>query len=309
MRILIADDDTVARTLMAAVVEKLGHDCIAVADGDEAWERYRQERPDVLITDRSMPGLDGVELCRRIRSAAQSPYTYIVLVTAMDARTRVLEGMEAGADDYLVKPIDPFTLQLRLIAAQRVTDLHAQLNTAARDLARANDDLSRVARTDGLTGVGNRRRLDEDLEAVHARALRSGRPYAVAMIDLDHFKPYNDLLGHQAGDQVLSRIAAAVTAALREGDQVYRYGGEEFAAVFPDQQLPGAARAAERIRAAVQDLAIPHPAGGTQDVVTVSVGIADCRPPATADSAAVVAAADRRLYEAKAAGRNTVSCG
>jgi two-component system chemotaxis response regulator CheY len=284
--------------MLQSEVEALGHDCLVAVDGDEAWEMYRSAPPDVLITDRMMPGIDGLELCRRVRERPAESHTYIILATSLVDRTDILMGMEAGADDYLTKPLDPFDLRARLIAAQRVTALHAELG-------RVRAELSRLAYTDALTQLRNRLTLGDDLDGVHARALRSGSGYCLAMCDVDNFKPYNDTYGHQAGDDVLRRLGSTLASETRLGDSVYRYGGEEFLLILPDQSIDLAAVAGERIRRAVQDLQIEHPNTPT-GVVTISVGIAGFQPGEDLTSHTLMARADASLYEAKAGGRNQV---
>lgn len=299
MRVLVADDDLVSRLMLQAAVENMGHECLVAADGDQAWKLLCQAAPDVLITDRLMPGIDGLELCRRVREQQDSSYTYVVLATSLTDQEDVLGGMEAGADDYLTKPLDPFDLQARLVAARRVTALHAEL-------ARYRAELDRLATTDGLTGLRNRRSLDQDLATLHARSRRYGRVYCVAMCDVDCFKGYNDRFGHAAGDQALKAVGAALGGQAREGDGVYRYGGEEFLLLLPEQTVQAAMVAAERVRHAVEALAIPHPGSATSRVVTASVGVAGFDPTHHPPVSEVLAQADRALYRAKAAGRNQV---
>jgi diguanylate cyclase (GGDEF)-like protein len=299
VKILVVDDELVSRLVVQAAVERLGHQWVAASDGEEAWRHFQEDRPDVLITDLLMPGVDGLQLCRRVREAAETGYTYIILATMLGDREDVVRGMEAGADDYLVKPVEPFDLQAKLIAAERVTALHAELG-------RYRTELAELARTDALTQLANRRSLEEDLRMLDARSQRYGREYCVAICDIDYFKKYNDTLGHQAGDEALRTVAARLAAEVRASDGVYRYGGEEFVLVLPEQNLEKARAAVERVRAAVQRMAIPHPAGGPDGVVTMSFGIAGWRPGQTATVEEVLEQADAALYEAKEAGRNRV---
>lgn len=297
MKVLVADDDLVSRLMLQGEVERLGHDCVVAEDGDEAWGLFVEHAPEVVITDQMMPGINGLELCRRIRGHGAASYAYIVLVTALAGRANVLAGMESGADDYLTKPLDPFDLETRLVAAQRVTALHAELDGYRRELAR-------LACTDPLTQLRNRLSLDGDLTAIHARSERYARPYAVAMCDVDHFKAYNDSLGHHAGDQALRAVASALNSEIREGDMVYRYGGEEFLVILPEQDLAAATIAAERLRRAVEALALPHPASPASAVVTVSIGVAGFESGVLRSGEEVLKAADEALFRAKSAGRN-----
>lgn len=173
--------------------------CLTAEDGEQAWELYAHHSPDVLITDWMMPRLDGTELCRRVRSDEGARYTYIVLLTTLAAGDDLLAGIEAGADDYLIKPLDPLQLKARLTAAERVTKVHAQLAAFSSELERINAELAYTARTDALTGVGNRRRFDEDIARLDARARRQGHPYGLALYDIDYFKGYNDWYGPPSG--------------------------------------------------------------------------------------------------------------
>jgi diguanylate cyclase (GGDEF)-like protein len=283
-----------------AAVDQLGHQWTAAEDGEAAWRCFNQDKPEVLITDLLMPGVDGLELCRRVRADTRAGYTYIILVTVLGDRQDVVRGMEAGADDYLIKPLHLFDLQARLIAAQRVTDLHAELD-------RHRAQLAHLARHDPLTGLGNRRSLDEDLEVLHARSQRYRRGFALAMCDIDRFKAYNDTHGHQAGDQALRAVAATIAQELRGSDNVYRYGGEEFLLVLPEQNLDTALVAVERVRSAVERLAIPQPAVGPGGILTLSAGIAAFGPGAATTAEELLQQADAALYRAKSAGRNQLA--
>jgi diguanylate cyclase (GGDEF)-like protein len=287
MHVLVADDDAGTRLLVSTAVERLGHRCSVAEDGTEAWRRYQDELPDVVITDWQMPGMDGTALAKAIRGHSASAYAYVMVLTGAADEQAARASMEAGADDLLHKPLDVAQLERKLIAAGRVTTLHRRLH----------DD----ARHDPVTGLGNRLRLAEDLELLCGRVERYGHVYCIALFDIDDFKGYNDAAGHLAGDGVLRAVAQRLQREIRSGDALYRYGGEEFLVLLPEQSLESAALAAERLRAAVEALALPHPAGGT---VTVSVGVAGtaegCRPDELFELA------DQALYRAKADGRNRV---
>jgi diguanylate cyclase (GGDEF)-like protein len=291
VRILVVDDEPGSRLVAQATVVALGHECLAAPDGDAAWALIQQHAPDVVVTDRSMPGLDGLALCRRIREAADDHYTYVVLLTSLKERADVLAGMHAGADDYVTKPLDPFDLETRLLAAERVTGLHAEL-------ARARIELATLARTDPLTGLRNRLELSGDLERLHALSQRYDRDYCLVLGDIDHFKRYNDSFGHPAGDDALRQVARALDHGVRDVDSVYRYGGEEFLILLPETSAAAATVAIERLLASVRGLA---PTGGP---VTMSFGIAAYRPSRLLNSGALLAEADGALYAAKAGGRD-----
>lgn len=298
MKVLVADDDPGSLLVARAAVERSGHDCLTAADGNEAWALYLDHQPDVVVTDWMMPGMDGLALCRAIRAREHELYTYVVLLTSQGSRDDVLAGLEAGADDYVTKPLDPFVLHARLLVARRITTLHA-------DLAHYRRVLSRQARTDPLTGLHNRLKLSEDLEQLHLRSQRYAEQYSVAMCDVDNFKSYNDIYGHQAGDLALRAVAAALLGSVRKSDGVYRFGGEEFLLVLPKQSAAGAKALMERALDAVRGLAIAH-AGDPSGQVQLSAGISSFSMAHKVDAEALLGEADAALYAAKAAGRNRV---
>ena len=306
MKILIAEDDAVSRTILRRAVEKLGHECLAAADGEEAWGLYK-ENPDIdtIISDWMMPGVDGLELCRRVRGDGREGYTFFIFLTALGDREHLLQGLEAGADDYLSKPLDRDELGMRLTSALRVTELHRRLAFQNGELEKLNRMLFEQSRQDPLTSLGNRLRLREDLQVLQSRTERYGHSYAVALCDVDFFKAYNDRYGHLAGDDVLRRVADTISSGLRGGDAAYRYGGEEFLIVLPEQDARDAAATTDRLRQAVEDLGIPHADGTPRGVVTISAGVA--MSPEAEDADALLKAADTALYAAKEAGRNRVS--
>jgi two-component system, cell cycle response regulator len=306
LKVLIADDEPVSRLMLQRAVQGCGHDANVVANGAEALQVVQTSEFDVVITDWVMPFMDGLELCRRVRERSDASYTYIIVLTALGDKAHFLEGMEAGADDYLAKPFDTEELRARLIAAARVMDLHQRLARQNAELADLNRALEDTARNDPLTGLGNRLRLREDLEATHSRMERYGAPYALALCDVDHFKAYNDRFGHPAGDTALRAVAQTIAAECRMADRAYRYGGEEFLVLLPAQAAVGAANAVNRMRQAVQALAIPHIDNTPAGVLTISGGIAVAVPKVTQNPGTVIAAADASLYQAKAAGRNRI---
>jgi diguanylate cyclase (GGDEF)-like protein len=306
VRILVADDDATSRLITGLVLRNLGHECHVVTDGARAWASFESYRPDVIISDWMMPGMTGLELCRSIRAHDIGSYAYFVMVTSQGDRESVLEGMNAGADDYLVKPLDPDTLRARLIAAERVTALHRQLIQQQRQLEDLNDELVDVARHDPLTGLANRRALEEDLRLMEARVARYGHTYCVALIDVDCFKAYNDTYGHQGGDEVLAKVANQLSKRSRSGDAIYRYGGDELLCILPEQSLDSGAIAVERMRAAVERLGIPH-SGSPTLVVTLSAGLAVLDSAHPRSVAEVLREADECLYRAKQLGRNRIA--
>ena len=298
MKVLIAEDEHVPRVILRRTLEKLGHECLVAEDGLKAWEMY-QNTPeiDVVISDWMMPGIDGLELCCRIRAAKRDGYTYFIFLTSLGDKSHLLSGMQEGADDYLAKPLDRDELQVRLIAASRVTSLHRQLNEQ-------RTALYEQARRDPLTQLGNRLSLNEDLEVLRGRVERYGHSYCVVLCDVDCFKLFNDTHGHLAGDEVLRVVANTLAKNSRSGDAVYRYGGEEFLIIMPEQPLELAAVAVEYVRQSVEELAIPHDANKPWEVVTISAGVAALLSGENKSTDALLKEADTALYRAKESGRN-----
>jgi diguanylate cyclase (GGDEF)-like protein len=298
VRILVVADDPASQHVVRAVLENLGHTSDLCGDAAAAWARFEQEPYDVVITDRDMPGEAGLDLVRRIRTHSDGRYTYVILITALDSLEYAVEGMESGADDYLLKPLDPALMRLRLIAAARVAALHEQIELMTQRLRQA-------AITDPLTGLGNRLALVVDLAQLHARVVRYGHTYCLALIDVDHFKSYNDTFGHQAGDAALQAIARAVRSTARAGDETYRYGGEELVVVLPEQDVTGALIALNRMRRAVEELDLSNPQS-PHGRVTISIGLALLQRGDGQEPNQALAAADAALYRAKALGRNRI---
>ena len=304
---MIAEDDAVSLLILRRAVEKLGHECLTAGDGEEAWRIYK-ENPDldVVISDWMMPVVDGLELCRRIRGGKEERYTYFIFLTALGDKEHLLMGFEAGADDHLSKPLDRDELEVRLISARRLTKLHQQLAEQRVELEKLNTRLADQARTDPLTGLGNRLRMQEDLEILRVRAGRYDQTYCTILLDIDSFKSYNDTHGHPAGDEVLRKIAKAIESHCRSGDTAYRYGGEEFLIILPEQSLETGAKVAGRLRRAVEKLHIPHEAKGSSGVITLSLGLSILESGTDKSPEALLEEADEALYQAKEDGRNRV---
>jgi diguanylate cyclase (GGDEF)-like protein len=305
MRVLIAEDDATSRLILDIEVRRLNYECVSACSGEEAWRLFEDNDVDVVISDREMPGMDGLELCRRIRASTRmDKYVYFIFVTSSGSKVNLLDGMEAGADDYLVKPLDPDHLAIRLLVAQRITALHRQLALQQRELERVNARLFELARTDALTELYNRLSLREDLDLFPAGARSGPSGFCAVMLDVDNFKAYNDHYGHFAGDQVLKAVAGVLHQNMRPGGRGYRFGGEEFLVILPAQSLRDGCQAAENFRAAVAALALPH-TGSPSGMITVSAGVA-----AWACDGMTVNAwlkrADEALYQAKDLGRNRV---
>jgi len=305
MRVLVAEDDAISRAIVKQALIKAGHECFEARDGLEAWQLFQTSRVDVIISDWMMPHIDGVELCRKVRehSATASTYTYFIFLTALGERHDLLAAMAAGGDDYLTKPLDRVDLQVQLKIAERVTSLYHQVAAQNTELERLNGELFRQARRDPLTQLGNRLHLREDLLALQAQVERYGSSYCLVICDVDHFKAYNDRYGHLAGDDVLRTVAGHISASCRQSDHAYRYGGEEFLLVLPEQSLESSSIVAERLRRAIEADAIPNVLSG-DGVVTISAGIACFCEDQFTTFESVLRRADDGLYLAKRQGRN-----
>jgi two-component system, cell cycle response regulator len=305
MRILIAEDDTTSRLLLEAAVAELGHEILAAADGEQAWRLFQSARVEAVISDREMPRLNGVDLCRRIRESKDGKYIYFIFLTSVRDKGGMAEAIRLGADDYLMKPMDRHELEARLMVASRITALYGELAQQHAQLESLNGQLFAQARRDGLTQLGNRLSLREDLDVISARIKEHGKHYCAAMCDVDHFKLYNDEYGHLQGDEVLRTVAGALKEGCREADRVYRFGGEEFLIISPEQSLAAAHAVAERHRAKIERLAIPNIAS-PRAIVTISAGVARMGPASHRSVADWLKDADAALYRAKQLGRNRV---
>lgn len=304
LEVLVVDDDEPSLVALKAAIVSFGYDCRAAPDGLEAWRLHQARPADVILSDWDMPRMDGLELCKRTRVIHDdSAYTYFIFMTSFGDKAHFLRGMEAGADDYQIKPIDLDELQARLSSANRVVSLYRRLAEKNLVLRRDSQTSFRLARADALTGVANRLGLEEALSSLWAQSNRYGYQYSVALCDIDWFKTYNDHFGHLAGDAALRSVAKTLQRELRRGDSLYRYGGEEFLAVLPGQSAVAAGRAAERMRRAVESLGLRTEAG--RGIVTVSIGVAELEP-TDGTVAEWLSRADRALYRAKASGRNRV---
>ncbi len=298
VRVLVAEDNPVFQSMLRAMLMRWGYEPVMVHDGVEAWKALDAENaPRLAILDWMMPGLDGVEVCRRVRAAGREPYIYILLLTGRTESQDLVEGMEAGADDYLTKPFVAHELRVRLRAGWRILDLQSEL-MAAREALRIQ------ATYDNLTGIANRGAI---LDALHAELARAGRErssVAVLLIDIDRFKSINDTCGHQAGDEILCEAAQRLKSAVRAYDAVGRYGGEEFLIVLSGCDEADACAQAERIRRTMAQE--PFGARGDRLHVTCSFGVAWRETACLDDADAMIREADLALYAAKARGRNRV---
>lgn len=300
-RILLAEDDPVARMLLTRQLKMAGYEVESVTDGAAALQKFNQRIYPLLVTDWEMPGLDGVSLCREIRAMQLDGYVYILLLTARDSKEHIIAGLEAGADDYLTKPVHEAELVARLNTGRRVLNLEQSLRAAIQQ----NRWLSI---TDALTGAYNRRYLMEQLPREIERCRRYCRAMTVITCDIDFFKRVNDSHGHSVGDVILNLFAQRIRALMRSTtDWIVRYGGEEFVMVLPETGFAGGTHAAEKFRAAIESTPFETSAGDL--AITASFGVASVDAPDSVfdfGADALMRNSDECLYRAKQAGRNRV---
>jgi diguanylate cyclase (GGDEF)-like protein len=298
VRILIAEDDPVSCRLLEAKLVKWGYEVIVTRDGNEVWLALQaDDAPRIAILDWMMPGMDGVEICRKIRESSKELYVYTILLTALHREEDLVMGMEAGADDYITKPFKFSELQVRLRAGTRIIELQDEL-------IKAREALRDKATHDPLTGLWNHEEILLVLEKELSRAKREGSCVGVIMADLDYFKKVNDTFGHMAGDAVLRATAQRITAVMRPYDTIGRYGGEEFLIVVPMRDGTCAELVAERLRKSIEQIHVDTQEGAIP--VTASFGVAVSCKGREKDAGTLVRAADEALYRAKKKGRNRV---
>jgi len=296
LRILVADDDRFSRMVLTRTLRSWGYVVEEAEDGVAAAAALsRHDGPQLGIVDWMMPGLDGPEVCRRVRETNAEPYRYLMLLTSKNRREDLVQGLNSGADEYLSKPFDPLELQARLRIGRRLLELQTQLIDA-------RDALHRQATRDGLTGLLNRTAIIDALEEELARNARRQTGLGVLVVDLDHFKSINDTHGHLAGDGVLRESARRMADVVRSYDRIGRYGGEEFLVVLPDCSRESMLEVGERVRAAVGGA--PVFTEGVDVPVTASIGAAWLEGSGASD--ALVRRADDALYVAKRTGRDRV---
>lgn len=297
-RILVVDDNPDNVEIITTRLSFLDYEVVSATRGEEALEKVSHDPPDLILLDVMLPGLDGYEVARRIKSDDSLPFIPIILVTARDSTQDKVTGLDAGAEDYLTKPINFPELEARVRSMLRIKRLQDQLESYTQEL-------ERLSISDGLTGLFNHRHIHEMLQVEFERSRRSHDPVAVAMFDLDHFKQLNDTHGHQAGDRVLKDMADILRDTAREVDMLGRYGGEEFIALLPETELHDAVVFAERVRKRVAERDFRIGEGRTVRM-TLSAGVATYPSPGIGDPHQLVDWADRALYAAKRGGRNRV---
>ena len=312
MRILLVDDSRAVATVIGARLTTIGHDVIFAENGEVALSLFRDAPPDLVLMDIEMPVMNGFEAAQRIRALEANEdwaWTPVIFLTASDTHENLVMAIEAGGDDFIAKSMPEAVLEAKMKAMARIAALRAQLS-------RANRKLEALASHDGLTGLFNRRHMDIRLDNQWAEAMRLEAPFGLLMLDVDHFKRYNDHYGHQAGDDCLRAIARiladvgdkANAAGLARGAFAARYGGEEFSLILPAVSAEGYAKIAQAVVTAVHGAAIPHVGNAEWGVVTLSVGgVRVARAEGSLEP--LFRAADANLYQAKRGGRNRAELG
>lgn len=304
-KILVVDDVAVNVQLLTTYLSSVGYNVIAARDGQEALEKIPACSPDLILLDVMMPKFNGFEVCERIKNDEATRIIPVIMVTALNEIEDKIRATEAGADDFVSKPFNKLELLTRVKSLLRIKELHDQLNAKVKELEQAKERLRQLAITDGLTGLYNHRYLKEHLEQELYRASRHLSEVSAVMIDIDHFKKYNDTYGHPAGDALLTAVARLLKENIRKIDIAARYGGEEFCLVLAETNKAAAVVVAEKMRRLVELSQFQPQESRVNGRVTISLGVATFPDDATSMND-LIAIADRRLYHAKQGGRNQV---
>jgi len=298
MKVMLVEDDRAVMMVTTAYIESFGHEVVPAVSGEIALEIFDPNHIDLVVMDFLLPGIDGVETTRTLRDIYEDEWFPIIFLTSSNDDTHLAECLEAGADDYLCKPVKPIVLESKIKAICRLVKMQ-------KDLVHANNKLEQLSYLDGLTHIFNRRGFDQVINTEWNRMHRDKNTLSFLMIDVDYFKKYNDHYGHQAGDECLRVIAATLDEQLfRPADVVARYGGEEFSVLLPGTANEGAIEVAERVIESIQAIKLPHAASGISSYITISIGIASTDSKINNNIPKLVKSADQALYQAKTNGRN-----
>ena len=298
MKILLVEDSATLRFAMRNYITDAGHEPLLASSGEEALQLLENTPVDMIIMDVEMPGLNGFETTRLIREWLAGHWIPIIFVTGLNEDENYREGIEAGGDDYLIKPVSYMIIKAKIRAMERIADMRDQLS-------QLNAELEALSQLDSLTQIYNRRTFNELAQQQWSLAKRHQQPISALMIDVDHFKLFNDHYGHPAGDACLKKVTQAIRSCLhRSADILGRYGGEEFVVLLPETDAKGATRVAQAISEALEDLALRHDVSPTSNWITASIGGATCLRTTGHDLEELIKNADRALYKAKRAGRN-----
>ncbi len=306
MRILIVGDKEAERAILREAVTRLGHEWREAEDGDVGWLLYLDWHPHVVLSDYIMPGKNGQELCRAVRSQPHDHYTYFCVLSSLAERGHVLEGLRSGADDYLSKPVDVDELELRLLSAHRVRELHQRLAEQRTQLQELTQKLFAESRKDALTQVGNRLLFLDQMPGFLESVTKLDQPCSVALCDIDCFKQYNDIYGHMEGDKVLKVTAQKLSQGVAGQAHVYRFGGEEFLLVFPRLGLDQSQACLQQVCRGIEELNVVHVGNQPFARLTVTFGLCALNGDTPGDFERALKEADLALYEGKRSGKNRV---
>lgn len=298
MQVLIAEDDGISRHVLTKSLEQWQYDVISTKNGEDAWAVLQQtDAPHMAILDWMMPGMDGVDVCRRLRQMQKDPQPYIILLTGKSQKRNLVQAFDAGVDDYITKPFNADELRVRVRAGEQIIRLQVQS-------AVAMESLRKQATHDALTGILNRTAILQATEQAFARSSRTNTPMAVIMVDLDQFKQINDAHGHSAGDYVLTEVTKSMASLIRSYEAIGRYGGEEFLIVLSDCDSKNAINIAERLRQEIEQREFVY--AGERLKLTASFGVSSSSFPHPSINL-LINAADTMLYKSKNNGRNIVT--
>lgn len=307
LRILVVDDSRAPREAVCGMLESYGHQTFQASSAQDAIDLCSSARPDLVLMDVEMPGQDGYWAARQIRAQEAGHWTPIVFLSGMTDERSVWTGIESGGDDYIFKPVSPIVLLAKIQAVLRQTRMRERLETLSAELQAANSVLTQLATVDALTGLTNRRGFDIRLQQEIDACAREKKPLTLLLCDVDHFKRFNDALGHPEGDRCLAAVAKTLSQVCRRPrDGAFRYGGEEFALILPDTPRSGALTFARAVLRQLAATGIRHPDSPVSDVVTLSGGLTTCVPDPDTSAQDLLVRADEALYTAKSGGRNRI---
>jgi len=306
-KIMVVEDSRMYQAMLRAYIEAMGFQVVSALNGDEALTVFQQERPELILLDINMPGMNGFETAKKIRAQGEewAHWVPIIFLSSSQKDEDIVQAVEAGGDDFLIKPCSEMVLQAKIKAMLRMAEQRHKAIKLSQDLMQANEELAFQSKHDGMTGIANKRYFNDYLQQQWQRCKGESLPLSLLFMDVDHFKSYNDNYGHFEGDVCLKAIAQALNyVSSREGDIAFRYGGEEFALILPDMDEATMFQVGEQVVQTIAALKLPHAFSSAADIVTVSVGGATIVPHELAKSQELIKHADLGVYQAKEQGRN-----